>query len=126
MGVGGPKQYLYVATDGDLFKIGITDDPDVRARTLRVRLVKVWRRPWARKMETSVKNMLAHLCVNRRREWFSITEQEMLSRVTRVVRIEDDDRAIKLGLEPSRRPKAGEAPFEPPSELAWLKNSATR
>ena len=115
------QQYLYAATDGKLFKIGVTNDLDGRAGALRVRFIKTWRRPYATEIERSVIGILAHACA-RGREWFALTEQEFLWHVHRAIRVEDDDRAIRLGIEPSRRPRPGEPSYEPPFELSWQKS----
>lgn len=117
-----PKNFLYVATDGKLFKIGITNNPAQREQTLRIRFIQVWRRPWARALELSIKHIFAWAAA-RGTEWFAVSEAEMLYAVRRVVRIEDDDRAIKRGLEPSKRPADGEPSFMPPFELTWLKTA---
>lgn len=112
--------HLYVATDGVLFKIGISYNPAGRMRQLGAKIVKVYRRPYARALEAGVKNVLSDRCA-RGSEWFSITEAEMLEAVRQHVRVEDDYQAMQRGIEPSKRPGPGEPPHQPPFELQWLK-----
>ena len=112
------RAYLYIAMAGDLCKIGITDNPERRARALSAEMVSIWRRPYARQIETHVKRLFAGASVGPS-EWFAIDPVEMVREVTRMVRIYDDEAAIEMGLQPSPRPRAGEPPFEPPYELAW-------
>lgn len=115
------KRFLYLATDGVLLKIGITNDPERRMEELGgLRIIRLWRRPWARALETGIKGILSHAAV-RGSEWFDIAVPVALFEITRSVRIVDDDMAMQRGLEPSPRPKPGEPPFEPPYELAWAK-----
>jgi len=114
------KQFLYLATDGRLLKIGITNDPARRMVELgNLRIVKLWRRTYARALETAIKGILAY-AAERGSEWFNLPLQEALFEVERTIRIEDDDRAIQLGVEPSPRPKDGKPPYDPPFELARL------
>ena len=112
-------QHLYVATDGELFKIGITIDPPNRNKQLGlgVRFIKLWQRPYAVQIEYAIKGIFSHVCV-RGREWFAVTEKEMLFEVYRALRIEDDDQAVRRGRKPSKR---GAAPTCPPFKLNWLK-----
>lgn len=119
--------HLYVATDGKLFKIGITVDPVQRASALgrAVQIVKFWRRPYARELESFVKSRFSHCRTKRSAEWFTVAEQEFIFEVQRAVRILDDERAIRLGLEPSKRPEPGEPCFVPPVDLPWVKKLAT-
>lgn len=95
---------LYVATDGDLYKIGISARPEKRMREhgSGVRLVETWERPYAKDLECCVKGILSHRRA-RGSEWFRISESEMLFQVRRAVRIFDDEQAIKDGKEPSPR-----------------------
>jgi len=116
-----PKNFLYIATDGTLFKIGITDYPAERERALKVRFIRLWKRPWARQLETSIKGILNF--ANVRNEWFRVSEAEMIFTVRRAVRIEDDDLAMKFGIEPSPRPRPNDPPYEPPYELPWLQTA---
>lgn len=111
--------YLYTATDGKRFKIGITIDPDTREKQLGARITNLWKRPYALELETSIRHMFAYCCVQGR-EWFDISEEEFLRIVHRTIRIQDDDTAIKRGLEPSKRPAPGAPPVIPDFELPWL------
>lgn len=119
-----PK-FLYLATDGEFFKIGISVDPVQRMAALgsSVRLIKSWRRPYARELEDSIKGIFSYARA-RGTEWFAVPEQEMMFEVQRAVRIYDDERAIQMGLEPSKRPGPSEPSFIPPFELAWLETPA--
>lgn len=113
--------YLYVATDGELMKIGISDNPERRRGQLgpNTKLVKFWHRtcPVVRDVEAYIKDRFHDRCAHG--EWFAVSEEEMMREAARAVRIEDDDLAIFFGREPSRR---CDQPFVPPSELPWLKN----
>ena len=111
--------YLYVATDGDLFKIGISYQPSVRERYIGGRIIKLYHRPYAKALEDGVKYALHDWCV-RGHEWFAVTEAEIMAEVRKLVRIFDDDEAMKRGIEPSKRPADGEPPYQPPFELEWL------
>lgn len=114
--------HLYVATDGSLFKIGISHNPAGRMPQIGATLVKVYLRPYARMLESSIKAELSDCCV-RGTEWFAITEAEMLARVSRTIRIVDDDEAMKRGIEPSKRPGPGEPQHQPPFALHWLEQT---
>ena len=113
--------HLYIATDGDLLKIGVSMNPGRRMgqHGKAVRLLHSWRRPYARALEASIKGTLAYCCA-RGSEWFRISESEMLAHVRRTIRIHDDERAMEAGFEPSPRPLPGQPPFVPPFELNWL------
>lgn len=99
--------YLYLATDGDLLKIGISERPERRVRDhgKTVRLIETWERPYAKELERAIKGIMSYCCV-RGAEWFSISEKEMLFQIRRTIRIHDDDVAISEGREPSPRPEA--------------------
>lgn len=113
--------HLYIATDGEYFKIGITHNPAGRMPQIGATLVKVYMRPYARMLEANIKSAFADCCVSGRgNEWFAVTEAEILKMVRRAVRIVDDDEAMKRGLEPSKRPGPGEPQHEPPFALEWL------
>lgn len=115
--------YRYAGTDGKLCKIGVSDDPEKRAKTLGIRVLKLWKRPYALAIETGVKGQLAFNVV-RETEWFDVSPEHLLRIAARCVRIEDDWRAIELGLEPRRRPGPGDPEFEPPFELEWADRAA--
>lgn len=111
--------YLYIATDGALCKIGITSHPPRRLPQLGpgVRYVKIWHRTSqvVCGLEAYVK---AHFHDRQAHgEWFAVPEPEFVQDVARAVRIEDDDLAVFMGREPSRR---CDQPFVPLSELPWL------
>ena len=89
-------EYLYLATDGDLYKIGIAKDAYVRCYHMRspsgakVSLIDHWHRPGlAAEMETSIKGILAYCRVPGRKEWFDITLKEIRFEVERVIRVLD-------------------------------------
>ncbi len=112
---------LYVATDGNLFKIGISAYPVSRVKSLgpTMRLIRFWRRPYARRMEACVKSMFDYCrAAPHLREWFKISEKEFFSMVCRVVRIEDDDYLIRHGMKPSDRNHA----IIPPTNLPRVRN----
>ena len=113
------KRHLYVATDGELFKIGITFNPRKRIKGLgsATRFIKVWQRPYAPEIESLIKAIFREFRA-RGNEWFAVTEKQMLSEVYRALRIEDDDQAMRRGRKPSKR---GAAPRCPPFKLNWLK-----
>ena len=110
--------YLYVATDGKHFKIGITCNPEQRMLDIRATMIKLYHRPYARECEAYVKNSLGDPV--RGEEWFAVTEAEILREARKAVRVLDDDAAIKRGREPSKRPGPNDPPYEPPFELDWL------
>ena len=111
--------HLYVATDGKLFKIGISANPPKRIKGLgsATRLIKAWRRPYAAEIEALIKAIFREFRAQGN-EWFAITEKQMLAEVYRALRIEDDDQAMKRGRKPSKR---GGHLRCPPFKLSWLK-----
>lgn len=113
------KDYAYIATDGTLFKIGITDDPEGREKQIGARMLRIYRRRYAREIEAYIKE---HFEPARGSEWFAVTEAEMFEAVRKCVRVLDDDDAIQSGREPSRRPAPGEPLHQPPFEVPWWKS----
>ncbi len=115
------RDHLYIATNGELFKIGVTANPEKRGLALRPgRIIKVWQRPWAFEIERSIKGIFAADCVCGT-EWFAVTRKEMFFEVQRTVRIYDAHNAILAGVKPARRRQDGEPQYVPPFELDWLR-----
>lgn len=85
-------EYLYIATDGKLMKIGICCDIIKRRRSLRsprraksknrkIVILRSWHRPNdARVCEADVTGLLRH-GAKHGREWFDVTE-DLITRVT--------------------------------------------
>lgn len=119
MSRGRRPDHLYIATDGKLLKIGVSEDPKRRMSELGqgVRLIKSWRRTvqMVRELEGYAKGAFSDRSI--RAEWFDVPEEEFVADIARAVRIYDDDLAMRFGREPSRR---CDQPFVPPYELPWL------
>lgn len=94
--------FLYLATDGAYFKIGVTNNIKKRKpepvrhdrktkRRLQVEIVRWWLRPGrSKELETYIKSAFCDRCVYPKMfEWFDVTEQQIMREIERALRVTD-------------------------------------